>query len=187
LIFVLLFKNLLLIFVLVALTSMYISSPALILLAHLATGSIIECLLGLVALHLSDPALYAFSTSVSVASSGQMIWTIQSAMSSLMFILISILKTLLHVSTAVISKSVEVTWVVNPAQFTEETSGIEAVFPVVDGVATFPVVEDGVATFPVVAGVAGLAPLVKETLPVEAGAAWPVVAGFDCEVVSGLA
>jgi len=156
---------------------MYISSPALILLAHLAAGSIIECLLGLVALHLRDPALYAFSTSVSMASSGQMIWTIQSAMFSLMFILISILKTLLHVSTAVISKSVEVTSVVNPAQFTEETSGIEAIFPVVDGVATFPVVD----------GVDGLAPLVKETRPVEAGGAWPVVAGFDCEVVSGLA
>jgi len=167
---------------------MYISSPALILLAHFAAGSIIECLLGLVALHLSDPALYAFSTSVSVASSGQMIWTIQLAMSSLMFILISIRKTLLHVSTAVISKSVEVTWSVNPAQFTEDVSGMEAAFPVVDGVAIFPVVEDGVATFAaVVAGVAGLAPLVKETRPVEAGAAWPVVTGFGCEVVSGLA
>jgi len=78
----------------------------------------------------------------------------------------------------VISKSVEVTSFVNPAQFTGETL-FEAAFPVVDGVLTFPVVEDG-ATLPVVAGVEGLAPLVKETRPVETGAD-----GF-CEVVSGL-
>jgi len=57
----------------VALTSMYISSPAIIEFAHAPTGAIIECLVGKVALHLSSPALYAFSTSVSDASSGKMI------------------------------------------------------------------------------------------------------------------
>jgi len=83
----------------------------------------------------------------------------------------------------VISKLVEVTWVVNPAQFTLDAVGIEdATLPVVNGADIF---------FPVVDGVAGLAPEVRETLPVvrRAGAgvdAFPVVSGLAIEVVRGL-
>lgn len=85
-----------------------------------------------------------------------------------MSILISIRKTLLQVSTAVISNSVDVTSLVNPAQLTDGV-GMETVFPVVEGVVGF-----------------GLEPVVKETRPVVAGATFPVVAGLAGEVVSGL-
>jgi len=66
----------------------------------------------------------------------------------------------------VISNLVEVTWFVSPAQLVGLV-GREAAFPVVDG-------DDG------------LEPLVKETLPVVAGAACPVVIGLADWVVSGL-
>jgi len=83
-----------------------------------------------------------------------------------MFIWISILKTLLQVSTAVIWNSVDVTSLVRPAQFVG--LGDETAFPVVDGVV-------------------GLAPVVSR--PVEAAGAacaLPVVTGEAFEVVSGL-
>jgi len=67
----------------------------------------------------------------------------------------------------VISKSAEVTSLVNPAQLVE-----------VGWVCT---------TFPVVAGVVTFFPVVKDILPVVAGGTFPVVIGLTWEVVKGLA